>query len=292
MEPIEVNRKKGVALVLTAGIFWSFAGLAVRLIEHAVEWQILFYRSTTLVGFLCCYILVARRGKFIASIQDGGTLAIKAGFWLSLAFVAWIYALTNTTVANALFMLSTAPFLAAIIGRLILKEVVLPSTWFFVALTTAGVGVMVIEGLQLGTLFGTAMGLCAAIGFALFAVQLRQGRQTDLVPFVLWAGFFASLWAGTMILLTSESFGISMRDWLLCASMGVFQVGVGLVIFSHGSRHLSAAEITLLSMTEIVLGPLWVWLVIKEMPGFLTLIGGGIVMSAIAGQAIRTLRQI
>ena len=292
MEPIEVNRKKGVALVLTAGIFWSFAGLAVRLIEHAVEWQILFYRSTTLVGFLCCYILVARRGKFVASIQDGGTLAIKAGFWLSLAFVAWIYALTNTTVANALFMLSTAPFLAAIIGRLILKEVVLPSTWFFVALTTAGVGVMVVEGLQLGTLFGTAMGLCAAIGFALFAVQLRQGRQTDLVPFVLWAGFFASLWAGTMILLTSESFGISMRDWLLCASMGVFQVGVGLVIFSHGSRHLSAAEITLLSMTEIVLGPLWVWLVIKEMPGFLTLIGGGIVMSAIAGQAIRTLRQI
>ncbi len=292
MEPIEVNRKKGVALVLTAGIFWSFAGLAVRLIEHAVEWQILFYRSTTLVGFLCCYILVARRGKFVASIQDGGTLAIKAGFWLSLAFVAWIYALTNTTVANALFMLSTAPFLAAIIGRLILKEVVLPSTWFFVALTTAGVGVMVVEGLQLGTLFGTAMGLCAAIGFALFAVQLRQGRQTDLVPFVLWAGFFASLWAGAMILLTSESFGISMRDWLLCASMGVFQVGVGLVIFSHGSRHLSAAEITLLSMTEIVLGPLWVWLVIKEMPGFLTLIGGGIVMSAIAGQAIRTLRQI
>ena len=231
MEPIEVNRKKGVALVLTAGIFWSFAGLAVRLIEHAVEWQILFYRSTTLVGFLCCYILVARRGKFVASIQDGGTLAIKAGFWLSLAFVAWIYALTNTTVANALFMLSTAPFLAAIIGRLILKEVVLPSTWFFVALTTAGVGVMVVEGLQLGTLFGTAMGLCAAIGFALFAVQLRQGRQTDLVPFVLWAGFFASLWAGAMILLTSESFGISMRDWLLCASMGVFQVGVGLVIF-------------------------------------------------------------
>ena len=292
MEPIEVNRKKGVALVLTAGIFWSFAGLAVRLIEHAVEWQILFYRSTTLVGFLCCYILVARRGKFVASIQDGGTLAIKAGFWLSLAFVAWIYALTNTTVANALFMLSTAPFLAAIIGRLILKEVVLPSTWFFVALTTAGVGVMVVEGLQLGTLFGTAMGLCAAIGFALFAVQLRQGRQTDLVPFVLWAGFFASLWAGAMILITSESFGISMRDWLLCASMGVFQVGVGLVIFSHGSRHLSAAEITLLSMTEIVLGPLWVWLVIKEMPGFLTLIGGGIVMSAIAGQAIRTLRQI
>ena len=79
------------------------------------------------------------------------------------------------------------------VGCLILKEVVLPSTWFFAALTTAGVGVMVVEGLQLGTLFGTAMGLCAATGFALFAVQLRQGRQTDLVPFVLWARFFASL---------------------------------------------------------------------------------------------------
>ena len=163
--PATRNRAKGVILVLTAGLFWSFAGLAVRLIEHAVEWQILFYRSTTLVGFLTIYLLVARRGRLLRSFKDCGFIGFFAGASLSLAFCCWIYALTHTTVANALFMLSTSPFIAALLGWFFLGEKLSKSLLFFLFMASTGVGVMVAEGYQLGTLFGTFMGLLAAFGF-------------------------------------------------------------------------------------------------------------------------------
>ena len=286
------NRNKGVILVLTAGIFWSFAGLAVRLIEFANEWQILFFRSSTLVCFLTCYFLVARKGRIIATFRNCGILGFLAGLTLSIAFCAWIFALTHTTVANALFLLSTAPFFAAFFGWLILNERVAMSLLWFIALAICGVGVMVAEGYHLGTLWGSIMALIAGVGFGVFAVLLRKGRNTELVPAVFWAGFCATIISGGIILGTETTFDINLRDWLLCASMGVFQVGVGLVIFTHGSRYLPAAEITLLSLTEIVLGPVWVWLAIGEVPGNWTVVGGIIVLSAIAGQAFFTIRKV
>lgn len=285
------NRAKGVVLVLTAGFFWSFAGLLVRLIEFANQWQILFYRSLMLLVFLLFYLLISRRSQFIASFKDCGWLGFSAGAALSLAFCTWIWALTNTTVANALFLLSTAPFIAAFAGLWILGERVAKSLIWAIFIAIFGVGVMVAESYQFGTLFGTVMGLLSATGFAFFAVLLRKGRNTDLVPAVFWAGVCAAIIAGVMILVTESEFQVSLRDFLLCATMGVFQIGVGLVIFTHGSRYLPAAEITLLSLTEIILGPIWVWLVIQEVPGVLTLVGGLIVLSAIGGQAYFTLRR-
>ena len=285
------DRAKGVTLVLSAGIFWSFAGLAVRLIEFAHEWQILFYRSTTLVAFLCCYFLIFRRNRTIAVFRECGWAGFFAGLSLGLAFCAWIHALTNTTVANALFLLSTAPFFAALLGWWILGERVAMSLWWFIALAIGGVGVMVAEGYQLGTLLGTVMGILAAVGFGVFAVLIRMGRKTDLVPAVFWAGVCAAIIAAIVIVATADTFTVTARDFALCALMGVFQVGIGLIVFTRGSRYLPAAEITLLSLTEIVLGPIWVWLAIGEIPGILTIIGGGIVLTAIAGQAYVTLRQ-
>lgn len=278
--------------MLTAGVFWSSAGLMVRLVEFADEWAILFYRSTALATFLVAYLLVMRRGQVVASIRSSGVVAASAGFVLSLAFCAWIFALTHTTVANALFLLSTSAFIAAILGWWLLKEKVSASTWLFIVIATLGVGIMVFEGFQLGTLFGSLMGLCAATGFAVFAVLLRWGKRSDLVPVVFWAGFFASILSGGMILLTHGDFGISLRDWSLCATMGVFQVGCGLIAFTQGAKYLPAAEITLLSLTEVVLGPIWVWLVIHEVPGTLTLIGGAVVLGALAAQAWRTMRKV
>lgn len=285
------NRDKGVILVLTAGFFWSFAGLAVRLIEFADEWQILFFRSTTLVAFLTIYLLATRRRAVIKTIGNCGWIGFVAGVSLSFAFCSWIHALTHTTVANALFLLSTAPFIAAFAGWWLLRERATSVLIWFILLATVGVAVMVAEGYQVGTLFGTIMGLLSATGFGFFAVFLRMGRNSDLVPAVLWAGVCATVISGTIILLTGTGFEISLRDWTLCAFMGVFQVGIGLVIFTHGAKYLPAAEITLLSLTEIVLGPVWVWLVIREVPGVLTIIGGAIVLSAIAGQSFYTLRR-
>ncbi len=283
------HRYKGVFLVLTAGLFWSFAGLAVRLIEQANEWSILFHRSTTLAVFLLTYIFIFRRGNVKRTFQRSGPLAVCAGLVLGVAFCCWIFSLTHTTVANALFLLSTSAFIAAILGWFILKERVFPSTWFFILIATAGVGVMVFDGFQTGTLFGSIMGLGAATGFAMFAVLIRKGRSNDLITAVFWAGFFGATISGTIILVTGQSYSIILNDWLLCAAMGVFQVGLGIIIFIHGAKYLPAAEITLLSLTEVVLGPFWVWLAIREVPGALTVIGGAIVLGAIGAQAIRTI---
>ena len=286
------NRSRGVVLVLTAGVCWSIAGLAVRLIEFATEWSILFHRSLALAAFLLTYMAVFRNSSLIGSFRKGGWLAVGAGFVLGVAFCSWIFALTNTTVANALFLLSTAPFIAAVMGWWLLKEHISHSTWWFILIATAGVGVMVFEGFQLGTMFGSLMGLMAATGFAAFAVLLRRGKNTDLLPSVFWAGFTALIISSMMILATGGHFQIVLNDWLLCAVMGVFQIGIGLILFTNGSKYLPAAEITLLSLTEVVLGPIWVWLVIREVPGALTLIGGAIVLGAIMAQAVRTLRNI
>ena len=284
------DRARGVTLVLTAGVFWSFAGLAVRLIEDANEWQILFFRSVSLIAFLSLYFLVIRRGKTIQVFKECGWAGFFAGLALGTAFCAWIHALTHTTVANALFLLSTSPFFAALLGRWILGEKVSVALFWFIALAIFGVAIMVMEGYQLGTLFGTIMGIIAAIGFGLFAVLLRRGRSSDLVPAVFWAGFWAIVISGTVIFFSSAEFEITANDMLYCALMGVFQVGLGLIIFTRGARYLPAAEITLLSLTEIVLGPLWVWLVVGEVPGLLTVIGGFVVLSSIAGQAFYTIR--
>lgn len=284
------DRARGVTLVLTAGVFWSFAGLAVRLIEDANEWQILFFRSVSLIAFLSLYFIVIRRRKTIQVFKECGWAGFIAGLALGTAFCAWIHALTHTTVANALFLLSTSPFFAALLGWWILGEKVSVALFWFIALAIFGVAIMVMEGYQLGTLFGTIMGIIAAIGFGLFAVLLRKGRSSDLVPAVFWAGFWAIVISGTVIFFSSARFEITANDMLYCALMGVFQVGLGLIIFTRGARYLPAAEITLLSLTEIVLGPLWVWLVVGEVPGLLTVIGGFVVLSAIAGQAFYTIR--
>ena len=284
------DRARGVTLVLTAGVFWSFAGLAVRLIEDANEWQILFFRSVSLIAFLSLYFIVIRRRKTIQVFKECGWAGFFAGLALGTAFCAWIHALTHTTVANALFLLSTSPFFAALLGWWILGEKVSVALFWFIALAIFGVAIMVMEGYQLGTLFGTIMGVTAAIGFGLFAVLLRKGRSSDLVPAVFWAGFWAIVISGTVIFFSSARFEITANDMLYCALMGVFQVGMGLIIFTRGARYLPAAEITLLSLTEIVLGPLWVWLVIGEIPGLLTVIGGFVVLSSIAGQAFYTIR--
>ncbi len=284
------DRARGVTLVLTAGVFWSFAGLAVRLIEDANEWQILFFRSVSLIAFLSLYFIVIRRGKTIQVFKECGWAGFFAGLALGSAFCAWIHALTHTTVANALFLLSTSPFFAALLGRWILGEKVSVALFWFIALAIFGVAIMVMEGYQLGTLFGTIMGIIAAIGFGLFAVLLRRGRSSDLVPAVFWAGFWAIAISATVIFFSSTEFEITANDMLYCALMGVFQVGLGLIIFTRGARYLPAAEITLLSLTEIVLGPLWVWLVVGEVPGLLTVIGGFVVLSSIAGQAFYTIR--
>ena len=280
------NYPKGVILVLLAGTCWSFAGLVIRLTENVAEWQILFYRSLFLVITLWLYLVIKNGRQVFAVFKAAGKTGCIAGMILATGFASWIFAITHTTVANALFVLACSSFIAAILGQIVLKERVRFSTWLYMSVAASGVAIMVIEAIGIGTLLGNLFALGAATSFAVFAVALRKGKNTDMTPAVCWAGLWALGIGAVMMLSKDMAFIISLRDLALCASLGVVQVGLGLILFTAGSRYVPTAEMVLLSLTEVVLGPVWVWLVIDEIPTLYTMVGGVIVLGAIASQAI------
>jgi drug/metabolite transporter (DMT)-like permease len=170
---------------------------------------------------------------------------------------------------------------------LVLGEKVRKKTWVAMVFAVIGVGIMVGGGISSGALLGNLMALFAVAGFAGFAVALRWGRDTDMLALACLAGLFTALVAAFM----SEDFAMSKYDIGLCATMGVVQMSTGMVLFTKGSRLVPAAELALLSLTEVVLAPIWVWLWIGEIPRVWTLLGGAVVFAAIIGHAITGMRR-
>ena len=283
---------RGVALVLAAGVFLSIGGIGVRLVEAAAEWQILFYRSLALLITLLALLAYRNRGALPGAFRRAGAAAVAGGLCLSFGFVGFIFSLTHTSVANTLFLLSVSPFLAALLGRALLGEGVRRATWLAMGAALAGVAIMVGEGFATGSLFGDLSALLAALGFAGFTVALRRGKTRDMLPSVCLAAVFTALVAGVMVAPGGAGgFAISARDLGLCAAMGAVQIGAGLTIYTAGSRHVPAAELALLSLSEVVLGPIWVWLGVGEIPSLATVIGGAVVLGAIVGHAASGLRR-
>ena len=281
----------GVAFVLTAGVLWSIAGLVVRLMDNAGEWQILFYRSACLIITLISYLGVRNKGQLAAAFRSAGVNAVWAGVFLGSGFACWIFAMTHTTIASALFILAASPLMAALVAKLVLGEAIRRITLICMLVSILGIAIMVGEGAVVGTLAGSLFAIGAAFAFALFSVTLRKGRTVDMTPAVCWAGIWATLLAATMISFGPRGFSVSIHDLLLCGLLGFVQVGLGLILFTIGSRHIPAGELTLLSMTEVVLGPVWVWLGVGEVPSLYTIVGGLIVLGAISVQAFSGVRR-
>lgn len=280
------TRLNGVALVLLAGTFWSIGGIVVRLIAEATPWQIVFYRSLISALTLTVFILIRYRGDFWNALRTAGATAAVAGLCLSVAFVSWIFALMYTTVANALFWLTTQPFIAALLALVLLRERVSRITWLTMSLAMVGVGVMLSESLALGTLAGNLLALAAAFGISSFTVALRKGKETDMFPAAWWAGVFATIMAAGMMQASGQSLSVGVWDLGMCTILGVFQISFGLMLYTAGSRYLPAAELTLLSLTEVILGPIWVWLGVGEVPSAWTLAGGMIMLAAVVWRAL------
>lgn len=280
----------GVGLVLMAGVFWSSMGIGIRLIEQANVWQILFYRSIALACFLFCIITVRSGYRPLAAVRSAGVAGAIGGAGLVFAFAGGIYAIQTTTVANAMLLFAAAPFLAAVAGWVVLREPVRRATWVAMAFAFIGITIMVANGFAAGRLVGNLSALLSATGFAVFTIALRWGKLEDMLPAVFLAGIFAIITAALVCDVNAYSFDLSRNDIAIALSLGVFQVGMGLVIYTIGSRVVPAGELALLSMTEVLLGPLWVWIFIGETASFYTLAGGTILMLAIAGNALSGLR--
>ncbi len=290
-KPTSLSYLNGVLLVLMAGVFWSSMGLGIRHIENANVWQILCYRSFSLSIFL--FVLISFRSGFkpLTTIKRSGIAGIIGGFGLVMAFSGGIYAIQNTTVANAMFLFASAPFFAAIFGWLILRESVRKATWIATIVAMVGIAVMVIDGISLGRMTGNITALLSALGFAVFTIALRWKKLEDMLPAVFLAGVFAMIISAIICILQGYSFNLSHNDAGIALAMGIFQVGTGLAIYTVGSKVVPAAELALLSMTEVLLGPVWVWIFIGETASLYTLFGGLILLLAIAGNALSGIRR-
>ena len=282
--------RRGILLVLAGSLCSSWIGLGVRMMESATAWQLLVYRCSSLIVFLLIVIALRNPGRLLRSFRTAGPAAVVGGLGLAAAFTGGIVAIEQASVANAMFLLAGAPFLAAVLGRLILKERVRPATWIAIAIAMAGVVIMVGEGVSFGFLWGNVAGLMAALGLATYIIALRWGHLTDMLPLNVIAGVFGLVLAGAVCLLGGDGLTVPLHDALVAAAMGVFQLGLALVLITLGSRHVPAAELSLLTMAEVIFAPLWVYLALGETAGPLTLLGGALLLAAIAGDALTGLR--
>ena len=283
----EAQDRRGMLLVLGAGLVWSLTGLFLRYIEAAGPWQIIVMRSGSLGAFILLYLILRYRGRTLDRFRRMGWNGLLAALFVSGAICGTIFAMTETTVANAVFILAGAPFATAGFAWLILGERVSLAMVVALLVTVAGIGIMVGDGINAGFLLGNLLAVVTLLFYALFVVFLRRGRAQDMLPALCLGGFLA---AGVAAIF-AEGFAVTGHDVLLSCVMGAGLSGVGLILFTAGSRHLLAAELTFFALIEIVLAPVWVWAWLGEVPRDLTLVGGGVVLAAIAGQALFGRRQ-
>jgi len=270
--------------VLSAGLYMSVGGPIIRLADDIGEWQFLFYRALGAAAAILAYLLISGRPVLVL-VRGAGATGVVAGLCLSVAFTGYVWGVMHSTVANALFLYSPAPVFAALFGWLVMREPVARSMWLAMAGVIAGVGIMIGEGLAEADLLGDLASLSAAVGFAGFVVGIRRGRQTDMSVAILIGAVITMAASAGMALVGGTGLVAPTVDAGLAVTYGALVIGAGIVMLTIGAKSVPAAEIIVLSMSEVVLASIWVWLAFGEVPSILTLVGGAIVLGSIAVQA-------
>jgi drug/metabolite transporter (DMT)-like permease len=276
--PDPAAHRLGIAVLLLCTFLWSTAGVATRFSTVSNGWEAAFWRSLFLCGVIAALMLA----------QDGAAAPRKllamgwAGFVSSLCwaamFICFMVALSLTTVANALFIMGVMPFCCAIAGQLFLGERVPLRTWLAIAAAGAGIGLMFHDALGTGNLLGSLVALAIPVAAAINNVAVKRGR-VDLVPALFAGGALAVLIAWPLAMPFSAGAG----DLAIYAGLAVFQLALPCVLLVRVALpRLTAAEVGLISLLEVVLGPLWVWLARGEEPGAAVIAGGVIVLAALA----------
>ena len=272
------NEKIAIPIVLLAGLLWSFGPLVVRYMNdpHMVPWQYIFGRGLTIFIILNLYLYFEEGINFYKNYKKVGRSGIIGGCGLGIAMVSFIYSITNTSAAITLLCLAAMPFFTAILAYLFLKEKISLNVWISISVATIGIIIMAIGNTEKNSLIGFLFGVTSSIGFSIFSVTLRWRKETPKFTTVALAGLFCFVFAGLMILITQQPFFSSSYNGSLFSLHGTL-VCFGLILYSIGSKAIPAAELTLLSLTEVVGGIFWVWLPlfgINEIPTTNTVIGG------------------
>jgi drug/metabolite transporter (DMT)-like permease len=271
-------RRKGVLLMIAAGLCWSTGGIFVRNVASADGWEIVFWRSVFMVAFLFAVLAWWHRGAVWSKIAAVGTAGVLSGALLAATFFFFILSLMRNTAANTFVLMSTGPFFVAVFGWIFLRERVPLRTWLAIGVALAGITLMFADGLEAGRSIGNLLALGVPTAFALNVVVLRRMHAgVDMVPAVMIAGLISIAVALPFALPLDPN----PRDLAVLAPMGFLQLGLGCLLMTKATRYLTAGEVGLLSLIETILAPLWVWIGVGERPTELALVGGVIVFGAL-----------
>jgi drug/metabolite transporter (DMT)-like permease len=272
------NEKIAIPVVLFAGLIWSFGPLVVRYMNepNLVPWQYIFARGLTIFIILNLYLFFEEGSNFYKNYFKIGMSGIIGGSGLGIAMVTFIYSITNTSAAVTLLCLAAMPFFTALLGFLFLKEKISLNVWIAILMATIGIIIIAFGNTEKNSLIGLIFGMTSSIGFSVFSVSLRWRKETPKFTTVAFAGFFCVAISSIFILSNGLNFFSSSYNGAMFSLHGTL-VCIGLILYSIGSKVIPAAELTLLSLTEVIGGIFWVWLPlfgINEIPSTNTIIGG------------------
>jgi len=272
------NEKIAIPVVLIAGIIWSFGPLVVRYMNepNLVPWQYIFARGLTIFLVINFYLFFEEGKSFYKNYLKIGISGIIGGTGLGIAMITFIYSITNTSAAITLLCLAAMPFFTALLGFLFLKERISINVWIAIVIATIGIIIIAYGNTQKNSLIGLVFGMISSIGFSVFSVTLRWRKETPKFTTVAFSGFFCFAVAATVIFNNDMPFFSTSYNGTLFSLHGVL-VCIGLILYSIGSKVIPAAELTLLSLMEVIGGIFWVWVPIfgiNEVPTTNTIIGG------------------
>ena len=270
-------RIPGYILLLFGGFCLSWGGLIIRLFEQATVWQILFLRSFFFLIALIIFLFTIYKRNTIKIIKESGLPGLIGGFILSFSFVAFVVAMSNTTVANVVFIISTQTMFLAIFGFLYLKEKVSLTGALSIFLAMSGIVIMVGDSISSGSLFGNLVALAIPINFAILVMIIRKNKNLDMVPAIFYSGIFSLIYGFFL----TESFQFTKHDLLMGFLLGVPQLALSFICITIGSRSVNSATVGLLMLMETLCAPIWVWLFLSEIPPLSVFIGGAVIIIAI-----------
>jgi drug/metabolite transporter (DMT)-like permease len=272
------QHRRGQVFVALAAVAWSTAGVLQREMHIGLGTQIAGRAFFAFIA-LGAFVLAGHRHELVTSVRRSGWAMLGVGVSTAVASAAFIVALNYTSVAHVLFLQASAPILAALLGRITLGEAVSARAWVAMLVALAGVGVMV--GAPGGEVLVSLLSVLMAFSFAVSIVITRSHRHISMAP--------AACLAQVLILVFAAPFAhpgsVDARNLVLLILLGAGQIGLGLALLSIGARLIPAAEIATITLLEVVLGPLWVWMAVSERPSTATLIGGAIVVVGVLVQA-------
>lgn len=267
----------GYILCLLGGFFLSWGGLIIRSFETNDMWQILLIRSLFFVITIIIFLVLSYKKNTIEIIKRSGFPAIIAGLFLSLSFVAYIVAMSLTTVANVVFIISTQTIFLAIFGYLFLKEKISLKGFFAIVLALFGMIVMVGNSINQGTLLGNIISFAIPINFTILVMIIRKNPKLDMIPAIFYSGIFSGIYG----LFLASSFSFSINDITMGFLLGVPQLAFGFICVTIGTKTTKSVTVGLLMLLETIFAPIWVWIFLNEVPPLSVFFGGAIIISAV-----------